>query len=293
MQDDGLIAIPASYGAYWYNSLKKGGRIKANAIQHVGSGFSEAMNARRPLQVGEKMYLTNIEVTPGEIVFYVQTCGACDPAAVDPNVAPYRARLAFQFDKGYLGTADPKQVLETTGQVFGIDTSAAGHQSQQPPPGPAIPPPPAAPVVPLRLPSVYVSAQTPADQLQLNADNTFSLQEAGQMYRGNFTANGGALELNISDGPKTTATIQGNNLIDSSGQTWVLREQPAQAASSAGVLQNQDIIKMVKAGLDEAIIIAKIGSSRCQFDTSTDALIQLKQSGVSAAVLKAVVGAGK
>jgi len=50
---------------------------------------------------------------------------------------------------------------------------------------------------------------------------------------------------------------------------------------------------MVKAGLDEAIILAKISGSKCQFDTSTDALIQLKGSGVSAAVLKAMVGAGK
>jgi hypothetical protein len=50
---------------------------------------------------------------------------------------------------------------------------------------------------------------------------------------------------------------------------------------------------MAKAGFDDAIIIAKIGSSKCQFDTSTDGLIQLKQSGVSAAVLKAMVGAGK
>jgi len=39
------------------------------------------------------------------------------------------------------------------------------------------------------------------------------------------------------------------------------------------------------------MIIAKISSSKCQFDTSTDALIQLKQSGVSAAVLKAIVSA--
>ncbi len=27
---------------------------------------------------------------------------------------------------------------------------------------------------------------------------------------------------------------------------------------------------MVKAGLDDTLIIAKIGSSKCQFDTSTD-----------------------
>ncbi len=50
---------------------------------------------------------------------------------------------------------------------------------------------------------------------------------------------------------------------------------------------------MAKAGFDDAIIVAKIGSSKCQFDTSTDALIQLKQGGVSAAVMKAMVEAAK
>jgi hypothetical protein len=147
--------------------------------------------------------------------------------------------------------------------------------------------------LPLRLPSTYVKAQAPADQLRLNADNTFSLQEAGQPYHGTFLANGNSVELSISDGPRTTATVQGNNLTDSSGQRWVLREQPAGAATDGPLLQNDDIIKMVKAGLDDAIIIAKIGSSKCQFDTSTDALIQLKTSGVSAGVLRAMVGAAK
>jgi hypothetical protein len=144
---------------------------------------------------------------------------------------------------------------------------------------------------PLRLPATYVSAQASADRLQLNADNSFSLQEAGQPYRGTFTVNGNAVELNIADGPKTTVTIEGNSLKDSNGQTWVLREQSAGTAPNSAVLQNGDIIKMAKAGFADAIIIAKIGSSRCQFDTSTDALIRLKQSAVSAAVIRAIVTA--
>ena len=125
----------------------------------------------------------------------------------------------------------------------------------------------------------------------MNADNSFSLQEGGQTYHGTFVATGSTLKLNISGGPETTATIQGSNLTDGSGQTWVLREQNAPGSAAANVLQNQDVIKMVKAGLDDTLIIAKISSSKCQFDTSTDALIQLKQSGVSAAVLKAIVSA--
>lgn len=67
---------------------------------------------------------------------------------------------------------------------------------------------------------------------------------------------------------------------------------PSQAPP-ANVLQNQDVLKMVKAGLDDSIIVAKIKSSQCQFDTTPDALIALKQSGVSSAVLKAMTLAAR
>ena len=282
MQEDGLTAIPASYGPYWYSTFKKGAHIKSSMVQHGGS---VAMGERRPFQVGEKLYLVNMEVTATEIVFNVQSCGACD-LSVNPNDPPYRARLAFQFDKGYLSTADSKQVLETVGQVFGIAASAISPTVEKT----KLPPPP----VPLKLPATYVSAQTQIDQLQLNADNSFSLQASGETYHGTFVVNGNTAELSIREtGDKTTATIEGNTLTDSSGQTWVRREQSAGPASGGAPLRNEDVIKMVKAGVDDAIIIAKISSSKCQFDTSTDALIQLKQSGVSAAVLKAIVGAEK
>jgi hypothetical protein len=157
-----------------------------------------------------------------------------------------------------------------------------------------IPPPPPPPAAAVTLPATYVSAQVATDQLQLNPDNSFSLQAAGESYHGTFVVKGSTVELSIREtGDKTTATIQGSNLTDSSGQTWARREQSAETAPGAVTLGNQDIIKMVKAGLGDDLIIAKIGGSKCQFDTSTDALIQLKQSGVSPAVLKAIVGAGK
>ena len=287
IQQDGLAAIPASYGAYWYSTFKNGGRIKTSFIQHGGSVAS----TQRLLQVGEKAYLINMEIAAAEIVFYVQSCGECDVSALDPREVPYRARLAIQFDKGYLVTADAKQVVETIGQVLAIDNSTPRQESQQPPPNraPSAPPPAAT----LKLPSSYANAQTPSDRLRLNADNTFSLQEAGQAYSGTFVVNGGALKLSISGGSETTVTIQGNNLTDSSGQTWVLAEQSMPAVAAEAIVHNEEVIKMVKAGLDDALVIAKIASSKCQFDTSTDALIQLKQSGVSAAVLKAMVDAAK
>ena len=85
-----------------------------------------------------------------------------------------------------------------------------------------------------------------------------------------------------------TATLDGNKLTDSSGQTWVLQDKSAEPIPPAeAALRNQDIIDLVKAGIDDATILAKIASSKCQFDTSTVALINLKKSGVSSAVLKA------
>jgi hypothetical protein len=66
---------------------------------------------------------------------------------------------------------------------------------------------------------------------------------------------------------------------------------PAQTVPAKGVLQNDDVVKMVKAGLEDSIIIAKIKTSKCQFDTEPDTLITLKQSGVSSAVLRAMTEA--
>jgi hypothetical protein len=46
------------------------------------------------------------------------------------------------------------------------------------------------------------------------------------------------------------------------------------------VLTNDSVVKMVKAGLPDAVIIQKIRVSERKFDTSADALIKLKGAGV-------------
>ena len=233
IQGGGLTAIPASYGLYWYSNFKNGGRIKSSAIQHGGT---KAASELRPLQADEKVYLINLEINQTEIVFYVQSCGTCDVSAADPNNATYRARLAIGFQKGYLDALNIEEIRETIGQVFKIDTPRAPTTDSKPKVEKT--------AAVLKLPSIYVSAQTPVDQIQLNADNSFSLQEAGQSYRGTFVVNGNSLEINISDAnTKTTMTIQGSNLTGPGGETWTLREQAAPAAASGGTLRNEDIIK--------------------------------------------------
>jgi hypothetical protein len=57
------------------------------------------------------------------------------------------------------------------------------------------------------------------------------------------------------------------------------------------VLTNDGVVKMVKAGLPETVIIQKIRTSERKFDTSTDALVRLKSAGVPDKVIEAMMGA--
>jgi hypothetical protein len=49
---------------------------------------------------------------------------------------------------------------------------------------------------------------------------------------------------------------------------------------------------MVKAGLPEAVVIAKIKSTATKFDLKTDSLVSLKKAGITDKVLEAMVAAG-
>jgi len=68
-----------------------------------------------------------------------------------------------------------------------------------------------------------------------------------------------------------------------------VREAGAQELQPA--LTNADIINLVKSGIGDQIIILKIQKSAQKFDTSPDALMQLKAAGVSDAVLNAMLTA--
>ncbi len=63
------------------------------------------------------------------------------------------------------------------------------------------------------------------------------------------------------------------------------------SAMGAEVLTNDAIVTLIKAGLGEDLIIGKIRISQNQFDLSTEALLKLKNDGVSEAILKAMVEA--
>jgi hypothetical protein len=67
--------------------------------------------------------------------------------------------------------------------------------------------------------------------------------------------------------------------------------QPSAPVASPATLTNQDILDMNKMGLSADILVAKIKSSPCDFDTSPAQLQQLKSSGLADEVILAMVQA--
>lgn len=67
----------------------------------------------------------------------------------------------------------------------------------------------------------------------------------------------------------------------------------AQTSSAAEQLTNETIVSLVKAGLGPETVVAKINATRGTYDTSTDALIRLKQAGVPDPVIAAMLNRSK
>ncbi|HUP35359.1 MAG TPA: hypothetical protein VNC82_07915 [Candidatus Limnocylindria bacterium] len=67
---------------------------------------------------------------------------------------------------------------------------------------------------------------------------------------------------------------------------------PGATSIAQEVLTNDSVIQMVKAGLPEAVVIAKIKGTATKFDLKTDSLVGLKKAGVSDKVLEAMLAAG-
>jgi tetratricopeptide (TPR) repeat protein len=110
----------------------------------------------------------------------------------------------------------------------------------------------------------------------------------GIFYANSANAQGAPASL-LADQLKTQYVFAKIGM-DSNGTNERQRQVPGGQSSSTG-LTNDDIIKLVQAKLPDSIVIAKIKSSTCDFDTTADGLIKLKQAGISDSVLQAMVEA--
>src|SRR6202043_3559771 len=64
------------------------------------------------------------------------------------------------------------------------------------------------------------------------------------------------------------------------------------APSAPHVMNNQDVVQMVRAKISDDIVIAKIKQSKTKFDTSVQGLVTLKQAGVSDGVISVMMNSG-
>jgi hypothetical protein len=137
--------------------LNKIGRFPGIGGIGGGSGDTPSCTGKpRALMVGEKVYLVRLDVNDQKesgIVFGLQTCGSCDPNAVDPAHIPYRADIRVSFRKGYLAATDLQHIEQTVGEVLAFpENASSGGNAQQSTPAPSTAPPAApasfAPIAP-------------------------------------------------------------------------------------------------------------------------------------------------
>lgn len=181
-------------------------------------GVSKVVEDTRFLQAGTSAYVTNIEIKDADVVFSLQTCGG-GAAGNEPNGGLYRANVAFQFQKGFVNPSNVKQIEDTIAELLAVSPPGANSNGNAPQSAPNAP-------VPARLGPLYVSSQNSADRIQLNGDNTFSLQEGGQSFSGTYLVTGTTLKLHIVELQKDVEiVVRGNRLIVNGEEVWIQPNQ--------------------------------------------------------------------
>jgi hypothetical protein len=114
-----------------------------------------------------------------------------------------------------------------------------------------------------------------------------SLQQANVLWPGNIS------EEAITATRKVIAAKAEEQIQDAAADKprTVSANDSVAAAPEDSRLSNKDVTDMVEAKLSEPVIIRKIRTTKCRFDTSPKALIQLKKAGVSDAIVLAVTNA--
>lgn len=142
----------------------------------------------------------------------------------------------------------------------------------------------------------YMNRANSSEVLHLNPDGTFALTEEGRNYTGTWKIKGTVLTLTIG-GRRVRASVVGETFVDAQNKYWVKQQPPSTTSNSQKnapaahtAFANADVIQLTNAGMPDDVIIQKIRTCNCELDTSTPALIQLRQAGVSSAVMTAMMG---
>jgi hypothetical protein len=99
---------------------------------HSPGSFAQGMKkVRRAFEVGDKVYVSKIDVNLGKdaISLWILECGSCNGIGQPDS---FRADIAFQFAKGTLQKMSVPDVVDAISQVLAFDQPAesAQHQAQ-------------------------------------------------------------------------------------------------------------------------------------------------------------------
>jgi hypothetical protein len=145
LKKDNLMTVAISSGSVCPNTYKDG-RITQSAVAKITCGRAIGLALKRKIFLaGQKLWLTNIEVNDGSVIFELYT----DAYAGER----YRATLTFGFNKGPVPPVDA--VEKSVAEVF----------SAEPPPAPASQPAPAVqpPAAPQAAPANQEAPLPPID----------------------------------------------------------------------------------------------------------------------------------
>ena len=194
----------------------------------------------QPIAPGTQVYLGEMKVYQknNKVAFGVLQCSVGDCSGGVAGAVS--AQVDFEFPKGFLATAQLAQVQEAIHHVFSA-ASSPNATTQGGQVAPAVSQPASPGIPPTVTPgNLYVNSQDKADRLQLNMDNSFSLQEGGQSFTGTYSVAGTTLKLHIAQLQKDIdIVVQDNALVVNGAEIWTVALGPlyVNSANNADRLQ--------------------------------------------------------
>ncbi|MGA3238654.1 MAG: hypothetical protein ABSG03_20350 [Bryobacteraceae bacterium] len=133
IQLDGVQANPMKsppfQNTFEDGQVVAGGHSTVSKFMPGGLGKKPFAAPPRTLAAKEKVYLLKMEAKDDAVIFTVQTCGTCDPAAIDPTHKPFVASISFKFIKGFLAATDLKHVKDAIGALLVVPEAAAADSA--------------------------------------------------------------------------------------------------------------------------------------------------------------------
>ena len=124
IQKGGILGVPPGNAAMAPATYKDGDLHRPNVF---GAAFM-GQNTRQ-LSVGEKVYITKIDVNTknDKIMLTIVECNSCN-GVQQPSF--YKSAVVFQFPKDYLSKAEASQIKDVISLVLAPDASGQQQQAQ-------------------------------------------------------------------------------------------------------------------------------------------------------------------